>query len=84
MNKVLVAKLIKGKFGFLITPTEDEVSKILAKLSDTTTDSEFETIVLDIVKNTTVFSLESLDMGASKNILLQILQMKKASEQPGE
>lgn len=75
----------------MITPTEDEVSKILAKLSDTTTDSEFETIVLDIVKNTTVivknttvFSLESLDMGASKNILLQILQMKKASEQPGE
>lgn len=81
MDKEMVAELIKNEFKFLTAPTENEVSEILTRLSDSTTEEEFRSIVISIVKDTTSLGFESLDMSASKSILLQILQNKKTSEQ---
>jgi hypothetical protein len=81
MNNKDIANLIKENYRFIKTPSESEVSRILERLSDTTTAEEFYGIVCDVVWNTTSFYFESIDMSASKNILLQI---KKATGKSGK
>lgn len=71
-----IADLIREKFDFVKTPSEGEVTIILQRLSYETTEEEFFEIVYSVVEDTTSFAFESLDMSASKNILLQI---KKAA-----
>lgn len=76
MNQQDVAGLIREHFNFVETPTESEVNQIIFRLSDKTTEQEFHEIVYDVVKNKISYGFESLDMSASKSLLLQI---KKAS-----
>lgn len=78
-----IASLIRDHFNFVKTPTEDEVSEILLRLSDKTTEEEFHEIVHDVVKNKTSFLFESLDMSASKNLLLQIKKAAGKSDSNG-
>ena len=72
MTKQKIAKLIQEQYKFLKEPFEYEVSAILQKISDSTTEIEFRQIVFDKVSDTTIYSFESIDMSASTSILKQI------------
>ncbi|MFM2484354.1 hypothetical protein [Celerinatantimonas yamalensis] len=72
MTQQDIANLIQEKFKFVETPSNNEVAEILLRLTATTTEDEFRKIVYDVVENTECFLFESIDMSASKNILLQI------------
>lgn len=83
MSQLDIANLIQKKFKFIETPSESEVTEILNRLSDKTTEDEFYEIVYDVVENTNSFIFESLDMSASKDILLQIKIAAGKSSQNG-
>jgi hypothetical protein len=79
MSQVDIAKLIQEHFEFVKAPTESEVDEIILRLSSNTTEEDFRKIVYDVVKNKISHASESVDMSASKSLLLQI---KKAAGKP--
>lgn len=72
MTKQEIAKLIKEHYNFLNEPSEEEISAILKEISNSTTENEFDKIVLDNISKTSSHCLESIDMSASTSILMQI------------
>lgn len=72
MTKQEIAKLIKEHYNFLNEPSEEEISAILKEISNSTTENEFDKIVLYNISKTSSHCLESIDMSASTSILMQI------------
>jgi len=72
MSNAQIAELIQKEFEFTNTPSEDEVSEIIQKITTSTTKEEFHKIVLEIVSNTTAYCMESIDMSVTIDTLEQI------------
>ena len=83
MGYLEIAQLIQEKFEFVKAPSQNEVQAILRRITPSTTEEEFKKIVFGVVKNTDSYIFESLDMSASKNILLQIKAELSKSRQNG-
>ncbi len=74
-----IAELIQNKYGFINKPSREEIDNILGKVTQETTENEFDEIVFQYIKNTLAYANESLDMSSSISILEQI--KKVLSEQ---
>ncbi len=72
-----IAQLIQSEFGFINEPTEEDIKKIVSKISDITTEQEFKSIVIENVSNTLSYANESADMSDTVSLLRQLKMMIK-------
>lgn len=72
-----IAQLIQSEFGFINEPTEEDIKKIVSKISDTITEQEFKSIVIKNVSNTLSYANESADMSDTVSLLQQLKAMIK-------
>lgn len=72
-----IAQLIQSEFCFINEPTEEEIKKILSKISNDTTEQEFKSIVIENLSDTLSYANESADMSNTVSILQQLQAMIK-------